>query len=419
MKKRLQIIALLSVFIITATTGAGCAKKPTVLEVVSKIPKQTLSISVTFSGVELVTFQKTLEAINVDASEYKLELKEVSNQRYMQELESLINTNLAPDLMMISNYATDLIQREVFLDITGYLAKDRNIKTDNYYKPAIDAISDKNKIYGLPFTCSPLVLLYNQNLFEDSGVALPTSGWKWDDFRNAAKKLTKDTDGDGKIDQWGFNYPYIVNFLQLMHSYDVDFNNINTPKTVAALTMYKNIFNDKTSPSDEERNSLVQDMPFNVGKAAMDIRTFDPSYNKSIEGNIDRIRIAEMPYGTVKNTLFSQKTLSINSKTKNKDVAYKAFSDVILTLQKGDFISPLKSGLDNSTYNKMNKKYDMTVIRNSLSYSENYFATTNMTVVYNVIQNVLISSVYSNNKTIEAALIEAADQIKNRQMNKR
>src|SRR5439155_1169788 len=31
----------------------------------------------------------------------------------------------------------------------------------------------------------------------------PTDDWTWDDFLRVAKQVTRDTDGDGSIDQWG------------------------------------------------------------------------------------------------------------------------------------------------------------------------------------------------------------------------
>ena len=37
-----------------------------------------------------------------------------------------------------------------------------------------------------------------------AGVAYPNDNWTWNDLRDAAKKLTKDKDGSGKINQWGF-----------------------------------------------------------------------------------------------------------------------------------------------------------------------------------------------------------------------
>jgi len=42
---------------------------------------------------------------------------------------------------------------------------------------------------------------YRKDLFAKEGVSPPKT---WDEFIDVAKKLTKDLDGDGKIDQWGY-----------------------------------------------------------------------------------------------------------------------------------------------------------------------------------------------------------------------
>jgi multiple sugar transport system substrate-binding protein len=48
-----------------------------------------------------------------------------------------------------------------------------------------------------------MVLLYNKDLFDKAGIPYPNNNWKWEDLRNAAKKLTKNNNGDGKTYQWG------------------------------------------------------------------------------------------------------------------------------------------------------------------------------------------------------------------------
>ena len=50
---------------------------------------------------------------------------------------------------------------------------------------------------------SSLVVYYNADLFTAAGVAPPAAGWTWADFLAAAQALTRDTDGDGTIDQYG------------------------------------------------------------------------------------------------------------------------------------------------------------------------------------------------------------------------
>lgn len=62
-------------------------------------------------------------------------------------------------------------------------------------------------IYIFPYNASPVMLVYNKELFKEAGLVdkngEPVPPSTWDEFKEAAKKLTKDTDGDGRTDQWG------------------------------------------------------------------------------------------------------------------------------------------------------------------------------------------------------------------------
>ncbi len=58
-------------------------------------------------------------------------------------------------------------------------------------------------VYALPRGYSPVVLAYNKDLFDRAGLSYPTDDWTWDDFLHLAHQLTRDVDGDGRVDQWG------------------------------------------------------------------------------------------------------------------------------------------------------------------------------------------------------------------------
>ncbi|MBK8046581.1 MAG: extracellular solute-binding protein [Anaerolineales bacterium] len=57
----------------------------------------------------------------------------------------------------------------------------------------------------MPRDFQTIVLFYNKDLFDAAGVPYPTDDWTLQDLRDAAKKLTVDSDGDGVMDQWGFS----------------------------------------------------------------------------------------------------------------------------------------------------------------------------------------------------------------------
>ena len=60
------------------------------------------------------------------------------------------------------------------------------------------------KLIGLPFRLFVEYILYGrQDLLEESGLQMPVT---WEDYVEAARKLTMDTDGDGEIDIYGTGF---------------------------------------------------------------------------------------------------------------------------------------------------------------------------------------------------------------------
>ncbi|GMA15315.1 extracellular solute-binding protein (plasmid) [Deinococcus metallilatus] len=60
-------------------------------------------------------------------------------------------------------------------------------------------------IWGVPFLWESQIILYNKDLFAKAGIRPPTTQkpWTWSDMQAAAKKLTQDTNGDGKPEVYG------------------------------------------------------------------------------------------------------------------------------------------------------------------------------------------------------------------------
>ena len=74
-----------------------------------------------------------------------------------------------------------------------------------YWKCLVDYYSVEGVIYGFPLQLKVGCLAYNKDIFDKEGLPYPPPDWTWDEYYETAKKLTKDTDGDGRVDQWGSN----------------------------------------------------------------------------------------------------------------------------------------------------------------------------------------------------------------------
>ncbi len=60
--------------------------------------------------------------------------------------------------------------------------------------------SKDGHIYQMPWKGNPIMMEYNVKLFSNAGISKPPRTYS--EFMMAAQKLTRDTDGDGIIDQW-------------------------------------------------------------------------------------------------------------------------------------------------------------------------------------------------------------------------
>ena len=72
-----------------------------------------------------------------------------------------------------------------------------------FYPVAYEAGQYQGVSYALPVESNPIMMCVNKDLLEKEGISIPESGWTLADFYEICKKVTKDTNGDGVVDQYG------------------------------------------------------------------------------------------------------------------------------------------------------------------------------------------------------------------------
>lgn len=83
-------------------------------------------------------------------------------------------------------------------DLNNYMTdEDKALWTDG----VIESGTINGDLTYIPVSLQPTDIIYRIDRFEEAGLEIPTT---WDEFIECARALTKDTDGDGQIDQWGF-----------------------------------------------------------------------------------------------------------------------------------------------------------------------------------------------------------------------
>jgi multiple sugar transport system substrate-binding protein len=95
------------------------------------------------------------------------------------------------------------IEQGVIEPLDSFFTKE---ELEDFFPGAISAYSYKGKLYGVPMSMAVHAMLLNLDHFKEAGVEPPKDGrWTWDEFVEKAKALTFDSDGDGKIDKYGFS----------------------------------------------------------------------------------------------------------------------------------------------------------------------------------------------------------------------
>jgi multiple sugar transport system substrate-binding protein len=97
-----------------------------------------------------------------------------------------------------------LADRGFLMDLTPFVEKEGGAKYLAQWDPAaLEMCKYKGKLHCLPDDLNPLVLMYNTVHFKEAGLDPAKPPATWAEFLDYAKKLTRDTDGDGKTDRWG------------------------------------------------------------------------------------------------------------------------------------------------------------------------------------------------------------------------
>ena len=128
----------------------------------------------------------------------KVNLTVIPWDKYEETYTTALNSGEGPDVgYMYNEMFPTYIDAGAVEDMSSYVT-DEDKKEYKY-------LSNGNMMdgqYGWPLvTGVPFVLYYNEDILNALGEKAPET---WDDFARICQEATKDTDGDGKVDQYGF-----------------------------------------------------------------------------------------------------------------------------------------------------------------------------------------------------------------------
>ncbi len=132
-------------------------------------------------------------------------LEAVTNgPEYRDRILTSIAADAPPDVVLLDNIDIPaFVNAGVLLDLAPYLER-VGLRAADFEPRVLEIFRRGGALYAIPKDYTPMVIAYNKDLFDRAGVPYPGTDWTWDQFLAAARRLTRDTDGDGVVDQWGF-----------------------------------------------------------------------------------------------------------------------------------------------------------------------------------------------------------------------
>lgn len=221
------------------------------------------------------------------------------DKAWLEEVEKMFNVNIeAVDGGGEKEFTTSVLAGDPVYDIyfnqrrsmdtmapKGVLYPLENVVDQSFWSnlptPADSGYNDKDNytigghLYGIPRSDENSgrgnVVFYNKELLAREGLAdidelVENGEWTWDKFREYARAATKDTDGDGEIDQWGWHRGAAFRYFLVVandSSYvkEVDGKlaaNIDSPAVVEAYQFYHDLTVVDGSVSSPSRDNFAE-----------------------------------------------------------------------------------------------------------------------------------------------------------------
>lgn len=128
----------------------------------------------------------------------------IMKEDYSEYLSQQLLKGSAPDVfMIIPEDFNALANVGAMKNLNTLMKNDKNFDSSRFYKTSFEFGQYEDKQLALPYESVPIMMFVNKTLLENEGIGIPKNNWSFDDFYDICSKVTKDTDNDGVIDQFG------------------------------------------------------------------------------------------------------------------------------------------------------------------------------------------------------------------------
>ncbi len=249
--------------------------------------------------------------------------------KYEDKIKVMFAGNVAPDVIFMYPKALPTwADMDALEPLDGYLDKSEKVNRDDYFPSMLEAFTYNGKLYGLPKDASATIMFYNVGMFKKYGVAKPNPDWTWQDMLKAAKTLTRDTDGDGRIDQWGLTSPDWWEFVWQFGGRVLDETGsrctLLEPKALVGLEFWAELrCKYRVTPSPATLSNLGGNRLFSLGRVGIYFSIYPAvsSLRRECDFQWDIAHVPAGPGGRAVTSLGS--AMAVTCQSRNKAAAFE------------------------------------------------------------------------------------------------
>ena len=122
----------------------------------------------------------------------------------------LLNGSQPDVFMVIGEDFNQFAEVGIMKDLGPFMEKDAQFDETDFYEATLQSGQYKGIQYALPYETVPTLMFVNKTLLDSEGIDVPDNDWTWDDMYDICRRVSKDTNGDGMLDQFGvYNYGWM------------------------------------------------------------------------------------------------------------------------------------------------------------------------------------------------------------------
>lgn len=244
---------------LTGSTGAGAQE----------------AVTLTFWTTEEDNFAPLVEQFQAEHPEITIEAQYVGNYDDMSaRIQTAIVGNELPDVAQVGQRygIPQMVDAGVVIPVDEYLSE---ADVADIHDGLWSRYTYRDGRWAIPFQSSTPGLWFNATMMTAAGLDPATPPRTWADVVAAGKAMTKDTNGDGQVDQWGFgtcnDIPWYQRPMVLQAGGTLVSPEgtvaVNSPEAVEMLTWFKDaVHTHKISPPLAQQTARDD---FSAGKYGM------------------------------------------------------------------------------------------------------------------------------------------------------